>query len=115
MNQPLTLRCSTPTLHEAVELATKFEAVVKKYGYHIGLTGSVLYGNNQQDIDFIVYTHHADVCWPKIELEDMLKLLGCQNVRSASKDYADAMVFKANHVNQFHDYKIDFLVLESFD
>jgi len=107
------LRCSTPELADAIKLANKFEKIVSEYGYHIGLTGSILYGLNPNDIDFIIYTHHADVCWPKIEVEDMLNLLGLHNVRPA-KDGYDAMVFKANYVNEYQDLKLDFLVLEEF-
>ena len=98
----------------AEQLARDFEKIVSQYGYHIGLTGSVLYGDNPGDIDFIIYTHHADVCWPKIDMEDMLNLLGVHDVHPAKGREYEAMVFKANFVNSYLDVKLDFIVLEEY-
>jgi predicted nucleotidyltransferase len=112
-----TLKCSTPSREDAVELAKRFERIVEPYGYHIGLTGSVLYGLNPSDIDFIVYIHHdQSICWPKIDIEDLLKLLQLNNLRPAKEcEEYETMVFKANYQDNFRDLKIDFLVLELHD
>lgn len=41
-------------------LAWKIEAIARKHGAHIGLTGGLLYTSDQRkDVDFIVYRHQV--------------------------------------------------------
>lgn len=46
----------------AIELCTKFEKILRPMGWHVGLTGSCLYGqidkeSTGKDIDIIIYPH----------------------------------------------------------
>lgn len=122
------IRRSSPTRDDALELAWKFERIIEPFGYHIGLTGSALYGDcqlnsaydnapNIGDIDFIIYTHHdSSICWSKITIEELLNKLDCENVRPAKEltDY-ETFVYKANYKDEYRDLKIDFIVLECHD
>lgn len=46
----------------AIELCTQFEKILRPMGWHVGLTGSCLYGqidkeSTGKDIDIIIYPH----------------------------------------------------------
>jgi hypothetical protein len=50
------------TLEQGVEFIRKLEPVVESLGYHVGLTGGVLYrGNSTKDLDVIVYISKTTV------------------------------------------------------
>lgn len=48
------------TIEEALKFIRTLEEKVKPYGFHCGLTGSVLYkGYSEKDLDIIIYPHTA--------------------------------------------------------
>jgi len=49
------------TLKEAIELIQEIEPKFQAAGFHVGLTGSVVFkGESKKDLDLIVYPHDYD-------------------------------------------------------
>jgi hypothetical protein len=62
-------------LSEAVEVLREVESIITPYGFHCGLTGSVLYkGESNKDLDIILYPHANS--YTDSDLERVLVALG---------------------------------------
>jgi hypothetical protein len=95
-------------LSEAIALCTRLEPRLRRVGWHIALTGSVLYGRigkaaarkTPSDIDVIVYPHREDGGEHDCDkLEDVLRKVGIRNAEAVECDnygnteYGTAAIF----------------------
>lgn len=83
------------TVEQSVDLAQKMEAVIAPIGYHVGLTGSVLFkGSSKKDADFILYPHDPknNLCTPE-QLFDALRVLGFHNPYPTCEEYVNRTVW----------------------
>lgn len=66
------------SVQQGIELAQRLEPKFAEFGYHIGLTGSVLFkGTSEKDIDFVLYPHDPE------------KTLGAQEIAYKIATFAD--------------------------
>lgn len=79
----------------AIEICTEFERILKPLGWHVGLTGSHLYGDaagggSMKDIDLIIYPHiEEDGSRSALHPEFLGKEMGILNLKNSfNKQYA---------------------------
>lgn len=101
-------------LQQAIELIQTTEPIVAREGYHLGLTGSVLFeGESTKDLDLILYVHntHKNRWAPKDRILYICGLLGWKFVKQCDhRDYDDDKeVFQVTDQN---NNRIDILQLQ---
>ncbi len=81
------------TQQEAIDLCTKIEAVCPQFGFHIALTGGLLYKpGERKDADFILYRirqvndPNFDALWHELSLIGIDRTKDCGFVTKATYD-----------------------------
>lgn len=98
---------------QLLALCEHLEPLVRPYGYHVGATGSALYGMSghvPEDLDIILYLHKNDEM--QIQPADLLLKCSMLNIKTLDQ-YPEfrwenkRVVFTAT----WNDLKVDFLFL----
>lgn len=91
---------------EAIDLCVDLEEILRPQGFHVGLTGSRLYGNGKKnDIDVIVYPH-ANVKNDPKKIVKILEECGVKIELDATPDYPCYVV-----IGELEGRRIDFFIL----
>jgi len=98
-------------IKEGVELIRTLEPKFAEQGYHLGLTGSVLFkGRSEKDMDVICYPHDMrEKVFTFEELATFLQTLGFHVLNPAATSNYDFN--KEVHVAYLGDQRVDFFHL----
>lgn len=95
------------TLDDAIAVIRELEPVASKAGYHLGITGGVLYrGYSKKDLDIVCYPHCTEVA-PRREVMNQLGAAGITwHCRASHEEYGDDKIieqwdFKGKSVDVF--------------
>lgn len=103
-------RPSPVTLEEGVDTARKLEEVAKNCGFHVALTGGVLYrGSSRKDVDIVVYPHRKDGKHDKEAFLQALLAAGASNVFQTDPNHNDKDVVLIT----FNNLRIDLFFLRA--
>jgi hypothetical protein len=99
-------------IEDALLLIRELEPAFAAEGYHLGLTGSVLYkGESEKDLDLIAYAHDARVkVWSREEFEAFLKSHRFNVLPRGSTNFYDFN--KEVLVSYRGDQRVDFFHLQ---
>lgn len=103
---------------KAIDTCIKWEKILRPMGYHIGLTGSCLYGPEiKSDIDVIIYPHiEKDGSRQDRDCKFILEKLGIKKVKHTFKaplsneEYNELVDYI--YIGQYENMKIDAFFLE---
>lgn len=100
-------------IEKVVEICTQFEQILRPIGFHVGLTGSCLYGGGEgKDMDCIIYPHiKEDGSFSKMQPEAVLKTLGMSDIRNtydSEYEFSEDYIYIAKHPEGM---RIDFFFL----
>lgn len=103
-------------LHAAAELATRLEPRFRELGYHLGLTGSSLYGKPQppypnyvpRDIDLFCYWH-SDIIKPDLTPQELLGSLSIKFTEALPEDRRDYPTSRTVLKSSWQGRRIDFI------
>lgn len=94
-------------LDEALPIIRAVETAVAPLGWHVGLTGSVLFkGSSQKDVDIVMYPHDPN-SFTRASKEDVLKTLaaaGFLNQFECTAEYVNRPVTLTHRDNQRFDF-----------
>lgn len=102
------------TLDEAVTLVREIEPWFKQQGFHVGLTGGVLYnGLSFKDVDLIVYPHKS-TSTSYVEIVDKIAAIynsaGLTLVSSMDhKTYGDEKIV---HLCAYNNHRVDVFIMK---
>src|SRR6187402_1215621 len=84
------------TTESAIELCKTYEPILRDNGWHVGLTGSCLYGmGTGKDVDFIIYPHvHDDGSTSPLTPSQVLELINvADSYCTHDEDYPDSVKY----------------------
>ncbi len=92
-------------LEQGVDIARAVEAIVCPMGYHVGISGGVLFrGSSKHDLDLFLYRHNEAEPSKKAELLSALAEKGFLNQFQTEEDYVEKDVVITNYAGVRVDF-----------